>query len=123
MGAMQSINVAVLGPFFMTAFMGTALASLALAILSGFRLGQPGMGLLFAGSLLYLIGCFAITAAFNVPLNDALAASKPEGDGLQLWSSYVRTWTLWNHVRTLSATAALVLYALSLIQQGSGFRR
>src|SRR5215831_6257539 len=54
--AMQSINIVVINPMFMTALFGTGLACLVLAISSLFRWGKPGAGYLLAGSLLYIVG-------------------------------------------------------------------
>jgi uncharacterized membrane protein len=35
---------------------------------------SPANRLLFAASAVYLLGCFGVTLAFNVPLNNRLAA-------------------------------------------------
>ena len=75
--AMQSINVAVINPAFMSAFLGTAGACVILAIISVLRWHTPGAGLLLSGSLLYFLGTFAVTMVFNVPLNNSLAAVDP----------------------------------------------
>ena len=113
--AMQSINITVVNPSFFTAFFGTALICLYLAIRSVLRWGQPGASLVLAGSLLYLLGTIVVTIAFNVPLNDALAAVKPESaEGATLWAVYLSRWTAWNHVRTLAALAAAALFVTSL---------
>src|SRR4249919_1765755 len=75
--AMQSINVVVLNPWFMTAFFGTA-AACALALISSLlRWHEPGAAYAFAGGVLYLIGTLLVTIVFNVPRNEALAALAP----------------------------------------------
>lgn len=108
--AMQSINVVVLRSAFMPVFLGTALLCIAVALLSG------GNGLLLAGSLLYLLGCFGVTMVFNVPLNNRLArAAADSADGAALWTHYLRRWVLWNHLRTLASLVAAVLLAARLI--------
>ncbi len=62
---------------------------------------------LLAGSLSYLIGAIVVTIACNVPLNNALAALDPKSsDALLFWPRYVRQWTAWNHVRTVSGLLA-----------------
>ncbi len=76
--AMQSINVAVLNPWFLAVFFGTALGSIALALLGILNWGAPGSTFLVSGCLLYLIGCILVTIVFNVPLNHALAAVEPQ---------------------------------------------
>jgi uncharacterized membrane protein len=108
--AMQSINVAVITPLFMAAFLGTAAACALLAVSSLLSWRKPGAGYLLAGSLLYLIGVFLVTIVFNVPRNNALAAVDPaSADGAGLWAGYLSSWTAWNHVRTAAALAAAVL--------------
>lgn len=113
--AMQSINIAVINPWFMVAFFGTGLACIVLIISSLFGWHQPGATYLVIGSLLYLVGTVLVTIAFNVPLNDALAIVKPDGaDGTSLWVSYLANWTAWNHVRTAAAFAAAASLIISL---------
>ncbi len=113
--AMQSINVVVLNPVFFTAFLGTALLCLVLGIAAYFRWSEPGAGWLLAGSLLYLIGCLLVTVGFNVPLNDALEAVKPESaEGANLWKRYLSEWTMWNHVRTVAPLASAASFVMAL---------
>ncbi len=105
--AMQFINVAVLNPWFFAVFFGTALGSIALALLGIFYWGAPGSTYLVSGSLLYLIGCILVTIVFNVPLNHALAAVEPGSkEGAEMWTRYLSTWTTWNHLRTVASLAA-----------------
>jgi uncharacterized membrane protein len=105
--AMQSINVTVINPLFMAAFLGTGAACAVVTIFSLLSWHSPGRGFLLVGSLLYLFGTILVTIAFNVPRNEALAAVDAESaEGAQLWASYVPSWTAWNHVRTVAALAA-----------------
>lgn len=114
-GAMRSINVVVVNPTFLSAFFGTAAGCLALAALSLLDPAAPGAGLRLAGGLLYLLGTILVTIAFNVPLNDALAAGEPDAPGAAaLWARYLRVWTAWNTVRTAAALAASAAFALAL---------
>lgn len=113
MRAMNAINVTVITPSFMALFMGTAVLGIGLAIWSLFSIAQTDSQLVLLGALLYVLGCFGVTMVFNVPLNDQLAAAPTEA----LWNSYLRTWTLWNSVRTAAATlSSAVLVALALRQ-------
>lgn len=113
--AMQSINIVVINPLFMTAFLGTGVACLVLAVSSFFRWHKPGAAYLLAGSLLYLVGTILVTIVFNVPRNDALAVVDPaSAEGASLWTSYVSRWTLWNHVRTVAALAAAASFIVGL---------
>jgi uncharacterized membrane protein len=113
--AMQSINITVINPLFMTAFLGTAAICLFLTISSLLKWHQPAAFYLLIGSLLYLVGTFFVTIAFNVPLNNALAIVKPDSpEGANLWARYLNDWTLWNHVRTIAALVAAALFAIAL---------
>ncbi|SDS03461.1 Uncharacterized membrane protein [Paenibacillaceae bacterium GAS479] len=111
---MQSINISILTPLFGFIFSGTALACVILAIYSFIKWGGAGMGYLLTGSLLYLIGCVLVTAVFNIPLNDSLAAANPNNaEGVELWNRYVVSWTAWNHVRTFLTLASLASFVLA----------
>lgn len=116
--AMQSVNVVVINPWFMVAFLGTAVACVVLAIYSFFAWHRPGALYLLVGGLLYVIGTFAVTMLFNVPRNDALAAIDPaSADGASLWAAYVTGWTAWNHVRTAAALAAAAFLTAAIYLQ------
>jgi uncharacterized membrane protein/ketosteroid isomerase-like protein len=118
--AMQSINVVVLNRWFFAVFFGTAVSCLALAITSFVRWQRPGAGYLLVGGLLYLIGTILVTIAYNVPLNDALAAVNPSSaDAGPVWTNYLKTWTAWNHVRTITALAAAASFVIPLCRASS----
>jgi uncharacterized membrane protein len=113
--AMQSINIVVINPLFMTVFMGTALTSVIFAIASLLRWQSPRSAYLLTGSVLYLAGTFLVTIVFNVPLNNALAVVDPtSADAASTWSRYLSGWTAWNHVRTVAAVVASASFALAL---------
>ncbi len=113
-GAMRAINVAVINPVFMLAFMGTAILSLVLAGGSTIWWDRPGGMLIVAASLLYLLGCFGVTMLFNVPLNNQLAAVAPAQEAA-LWPRYLDVWTAWNHVRTLASIVSAILFTAALL--------
>jgi uncharacterized membrane protein len=113
--AMQSINITVINPSFMTAFMGTAAVCIFLAVSSLLRFDRPSAVYLLVGSLFYLVGTLGVTMAFNVPMNEALAVVEPNStEGASLWTNYLANWTLWNHVRTVAALAAATSFAIAL---------
>jgi uncharacterized membrane protein len=65
--------------------------------------------------VLYLLGTFLVTVVGNVPLNDALAKVQvTDADAAQKWAGYVSRWTMWNHVRTLAALAAMICFIVAL---------
>ncbi len=114
--AMRSINVAVLNPWFLAVFFGTALGSTALALLGILNWGTFESAYLVSGGLLYLIGCILVTIVFNVPLNNALAAVEPGSKaGAEMWSRYLSTWTRWNHLRTVASLGAAVLFIMAAL--------
>lgn len=113
--AMQSINVVVINPAFVLAFLGTGAACVLLIIASVQQWDRPAAAYLLAGSVIYLIGTVLVTFVCNVPRNEALAAVDPMSDeAARYWAGYVRTWTTWNHVRTLAALAAAATLTLAL---------
>ena len=113
--AMQAINVAVINPWFMLVFLGTAGLCGFLAVLSLLRWEEPASAYLLAGSLLYLAGTVLVTLAFNVPRNNALAKlRRADPHSAHVWPDYLSRWTAWNHVRTLAALAAAALLILAL---------
>lgn len=109
---MQAVNVTILNPLFLFLFVGTAVACafLLLGALIGWH--PPTLNVL-AGAALYLVGTFGVTAAGNVPLNDALAAREGAG-AVAFWPDYAARWTRWNHVRTVAAIAAAGFLTLGL---------
>jgi uncharacterized membrane protein len=120
LAAMNSINVTAVTPAFMTALFATAAACLFLAVSSVLKWQQPGAPYLLVGSLLYLLGVVLVTIVFNVPLNDALAAVKPDTpEGARLWASYLTTWTAWNHIRTVAGLAASAFLTIALCHRAA----
>lgn len=116
--AMQSINVAVIRPSFLGAFLGTAVLSLGAVALAGTRWGEVEAGLFATAGALYFVGTFLVTIGGNVPLNNALEKLDPSGThAAETWEHYLRTWTAWNHVRTAAALLATVFFCLGLAWQ------
>jgi uncharacterized membrane protein len=114
MRAMQSINVAVLNPLFLSIFMGTGAISLLAIVLAVWRWQGSSTFTLLGGGI-YLLGSVLVTMRGNVPLNNALATLDADApDSVRRWSDYVRDWTRWNHVRTMACAAALVLFILAI---------
>ena len=113
MRAMNAINVTVITPSFMALFMGTAVLGIALAIWSLFSISQADSQLVLLGALLYLLGCFGVTMAFNVPLNNRLARVDLR-EAQVLWPRYVNDWLRWNHVRTALGALSLALLGWGL---------
>lgn len=115
MAAMQSINVVVLNPVFLGVFVGSAVLCVVAMIASLLRWQGAGSMWVLGGAILYLAGCFAVTMVFKVPLNDALAKADPGApESVDLWNDYLKTWTMWNHVRMLASLAASAAFIVAV---------
>jgi len=113
--AMQSINSAILNPLFLSVFLGTAAGCVLVMIIALVRWHSPGSVYLLVGGALYLVASLLVTAVFNVPKNDALAAIVPaDPDSAGLWAGYLASWTTWNHVRTVASLASFSSLILGL---------
>jgi uncharacterized membrane protein len=114
--AMQSINIVVINPLFLGIFMGTAVVCAILTLAA--IMGAPGSFYLLVGSALYVVGCFGVTMLFNVPRNNALAALSPASpEAAVYWAEYVKSWTAWNHARTVASLAACAAFIAALVIQ------
>ena len=114
--AMQVINREVFRWVFMALFLGMAAVSVLIAGYAWVGLSGPGGSLIGLAALVYLLGCFGVTVAFNVPMNQALAGMELSSEATRdYWlQTYVPRWTFWNSVRTGAAalSAALLLFGL-----------
>lgn len=113
--AMQSINVTVLSPAFMTVYLGTGLCCAVLGIRAVLAWGERPAALLLAGAALYLVGVILLTGAFHVPRNNALTALDPAGPAAaEQWATFVRAWSWGNHVRVAAGLGTAVALILAL---------
>jgi len=119
--AMQVINREVFRWVFMTLFLGLAAVSLSLIVYAVLGLTGPTATLVGSAGLVYLIGCFGVTVAFNVPMNEALARMDPSQEATRAYwtGTYLPRWTFWNTVRTIACAlaAALLLFGLMWLSQ------
>jgi uncharacterized membrane protein len=114
--AMQEINAAAPTPAFMAVLFGTALACGVLIPWSLFVWGGPSAVYLLVGGGLYLICAIGPTIVYHVPRNEALAKVEPRGvEAESRWSSYVASWTAWNHLRFAGALAAAASLVMALV--------
>lgn len=119
--AMQRINLRIINPVFLSLFMGSALACLAVLVIAAISIysagAHPRPVLLAAGSLMYLLGCIGVTLRGNVPLNDQLArldaVNATDAQCSQAWHDYYHRWQRLNHLRSAAAAAASLLLMLS----------
>jgi len=113
--AMQSINVTVINPWFMGAFLGTAVICALLAGTTLFHWHKDASPYLLAGSMLYLLGSALITMTCNVPRNNALAkVDAAAANGPAVWRQFVAEWNAWNHVRTIASVLAAGSFTIGI---------
>ena len=117
--AFQSIDRAIINPWFMAgAFVGALLFTLLAALA---HLGQDALPWIAAALVLYLVA-FVITIAVNVPLNDAIkAAGDPDRirdlAGVRERFHEAR-WAAWNLVRVATSLGAFGCLAWALVLYG-----
>ncbi|MGW0998081.1 anthrone oxygenase family protein [Streptomyces sp. NPDC002520] len=108
---MRNINDVIQNPVFFLSFMG----ALVLTAVSAWQLRQtPGARWVLAALVAYAL-VFLVTMAFNVPLNDALAA---KGDPASLRARFEGPWVAWNVVRAVGSTVATALLTRALLLHG-----
>jgi uncharacterized membrane protein len=113
--AMQSINITAITPLFMGALFGTAAVCVA-AVVGVVVDWDSSYGVyVLVGGALYLFGVIGVTMVANVPRNNVLAAVDAAGpDAERVWTTYLREWTAWNHVRTIAPLIAAGLFTAAL---------
>ena len=106
--AMRGINIAVINPAFLLPIFLTPVLIGAAAVVA-FISGASTTGvLLLVGGALFLIGGVLLTGARNIPLNNALEASKGS-DPASARAAFDRPWRASNHVRTLLTLAGFAV--------------
>jgi uncharacterized membrane protein len=117
--AFQSLDRAIINPWFMAStFVGALLLTLLAALAN---LGCDALPWIAAALVLYLVAV-VITVAVNVPLNDAIkAAGDPDRirDLAAVRERFHETrWAAWNIVRVVMSTGALACLAWALVVCG-----
>ena len=116
--AFQQIDRAIVNPWFMaTAFVGALVFALVAGIANR---GTPALPWIAAAFGLYLVAV-VVTAAVNVPLNDAIkAAGDPNHiDVTQVRAQFHETrWAAWNLLRVATTTSAFGLLTWALVLCG-----
>lgn len=119
--AMQSINKAILNPWFFIIFIGTLLL---LPLSTWLAYKSTGTDqtfyLLLAASIVYTVGVFGVTGMGNVPLNEGLARFNIEGATLQEINAqrhaFESPWNRLNLVRTCANLLSLLLALIAVIK-------
>jgi uncharacterized membrane protein len=118
--AFQSIDKAIMNPWFMIGGFVGALIFTLIATVTQF--GRPAFLWIAIALVLYAI-VFVITMAVNVPLNDALKAAGLPDDPAEL--AAIRKafdeakWQAWNLVRVIASGVAFTSLTWALVVHGS----
>lgn len=115
--AMQTMNTALLNPFFGLAFFGSTLSAAYLGVRALLRDPSPSRTLLLVGAAFFVIGVFLVTITVNVPMNNRL--QRFDGDQLRAaeeWRRFSGRWLLVNHLRTLDGAIATIAFSLALLR-------
>jgi uncharacterized membrane protein len=107
-GVMQAINLRVINPLFMTAFLGTGLACAAVIAIALADLGEPFAPYAIAAGVLYIAGSIGVTLRANEPRNLALGEMDPRSEETdRYWRDrYLPEWNRLNHLRTIACIVA-----------------
>jgi uncharacterized membrane protein len=119
--AFQSINKAILNPYFFLSFMGS-LVVLPIATWMSYKGVSPlSFYLLLAATIFYVIGVFGVTMVANVPLNNRVEKtnlSTLSADALAtLRQKFEPKWNTFNHIRTYAAILSFLLAIVSIIKR------
>jgi uncharacterized membrane protein len=119
--AMQSINRAILNPYFFISFIGV-LAVYPFALYRVYtNLAIPSFYFLAAAAVIYLAGVFGVTIFGNVPLNNQLdqfsisGASTTEITAMR--TAFEKPWNNFHAIRTIACLISFGLTILSLAKQ------
>ncbi|NNJ74916.1 MAG: DUF1772 domain-containing protein [Anderseniella sp.] len=112
---MQLINRKVYGSVFMALLIAMLVISVALVPYAVVYITSPAVTWIVSGCVLYVIGVFMVTVAFNVPMNQRLDAMNHEStETASYWTVYASSWTLWNHVRTIASIGSVVCFLIAI---------
>lgn len=119
--AFQSINRAILNPYFFMSFIGSLLILPVVSWLSYKAVTPVSFYLLLGATIVYAIGVFGVTIFANVPLNnqlDQLDITNAAPDALKAFrQQFEPDWNKFNAIRTYAAILTFVLMILSLAKK------
>jgi uncharacterized membrane protein len=121
LSAFQSINRAILNPYFFMSFMGS-LVLLPVAAWMRYKGGHmPSFYYMLAAALLYAVGVFGVTMTGNVPLNnmvDKFDITNATAEAMQaMRQKFEMKWNLLQHIRTYAAILAFIVSIISLVKR------
>jgi uncharacterized membrane protein len=109
----RAINRSIVNGLFILVFLGAPIATVAVTALHLVAARRESPAWLVAGLVLCLFS-FAVTVLVNVPLNNRLGTAPIGGAQVRKARDHFEMrWNRWNHVRTATSTAALIVLALA----------
>jgi uncharacterized membrane protein len=114
-GAFQSIDRAIINPWFLPAFFGALVLTGLAAVINVADEGGAVLPWTVAAFLLYL-AVVLITFRVHLPRNDAIKATEDPDSAALRRRFDEATWMRWNTVRALASTAALGCLAWALAE-------
>ncbi len=121
LNAFQSINRAILNPYFFVSFMGSLLV-LPIATWLSYKAATPiSFYLLLAATVLYVVGVFGVTMFGNVPLNNQveqfdIANAAPDAIKA-LRQKFETNWNRLHAIRTYANILSFLLAIISLAKK------
>jgi len=112
--ALQHVNVAIVNPLFVATFLGAPILAGAVAVLGG-----PEARAWAIAATALALGTVVITAAGNIPLNDALDAAGPVDsipDLAAVRADFESRWVLLNAARCVTSAGALSCLAAAALR-------
>ena len=116
--AMQSINIAIQNPVFLTVFVGLALI-FPVTVFVYYKERPKLYYLLVSAAIVYMAGVFGVTLFFNVPLNRQLAGfSGVDRAGIRaIRQAFEGPWNAFHSIRTAAAIVAFGLTGAFALRQ------
>lgn len=122
--AMKAINRSIQNPVFFIVFFG---ALISLPVSTFLKYSAPPtvvFWMLLAATIIYLAGVFGVTAAGNIPLNNALDkfnVVEATKEALQLQRTTFETrWNQLNTIRTICSIASFILIVIAWLSGTQG---
>lgn len=116
LSAMQSINKAILNPWFFMSFMGLLLVYPVSTYVLYKSDGGFSFYLMAVASVIYFIGVFGITVVGNVPLNNQLEnfniSESSNGQIAAMRETFEGSWNFFHSLRT---SASLISFGLTVL--------
>jgi len=118
--AMQSINKAILNPWFFASFIGTLmLLPVCTWMLYRHEAGSASFYLVLFAAFIYVVGVFGVTMFGNVPLNETLDKFDIGSVALNELKvqrmAFEKPWNALNLVRTIGSLISLLLILAAMI--------